>query len=140
MTHLESLIAKAKAATPGRWRVDYTEYPDFGEESYIKSDALPADDNTVIGTGYHDGLHLLLRENDAEFIASCSPHLILALCELARAAEAFEERLKAIHDDPKYSAVWSSWQIHHGKYDGPRYVQELHDLSAKLAAVRGVNV
>jgi hypothetical protein len=120
MTHLESLIAKAKAATPGRWRVDYTEYPDFGEESYIKSDALPADDNTVIGTGYHDGLHLLLRENDAEFIASCSPHLILALCELAMAAEEVADHTgtTASRDDASM----------------PVYLR----LSAKLAAVRGV--
>jgi hypothetical protein len=124
MTHLQSLIAKAKAATQGPLTV--IRYEHGGGRIYKE------EPRTLVAD--------LFQENDREFIASCNPHLILALCELARAAEAFEERLKAIHDDPKYSAVWSSWQIHHGKYDGPRYVQELHDLSAKLAAVRGVNV
>ena len=88
MINLAELMQKAREATPGEWRADYSEHPDFGEESYIK-----AGNETVVGTGWHDGLHLLLSEADAQFIASASPSTILALCEIAVAAKALHETL-----------------------------------------------
>ena len=79
--HLESLIAKAKAATQGPLTV--IRYEHGGGRIYKE------EPRTLVAD--------LFQENDREFIASCNPHLILALCELAMAAEEVD-RLDLMHD------------------------------------------
>jgi hypothetical protein len=110
MTHLQSLIAKAKAATDGPWRAYdcVAAGPVFGGKSNNEVAIKPG-----LATNW---------ENDRLFIASCNPHLILALCELAMAAEEVIE-----HGD-----------LHIEAPANERLVRELA-LKDKLAAVRGVS-
>ena len=42
------------------------------------------------------------------------------------------ERLREIHDDPRYRAVWEIAQLHRGPYDGPQYEAELLELECEL--------
>lgn len=72
----------------------------------------------------------LLRERDIanERHASAVNRADTALSRLSRMREALEglvSRLLVIHQDPSYQAVWTSWQIHGGRYQGPFYVDEL---------------
>ena len=110
MTHLQSLIAKAKAATPGPWEI--TEDSAGGkDEAWCHWHQIgPFDLTGEKPTA--DGL----------FIASCNPHLILALCELAMAAE-----------EVQYHVARA------GPIDGEQSLEDAFTaLDAKLAAVRGV--
>ena len=43
-------------------------------------------------------------------------------------------RLDAIHADPRYESVWTSYMIHGGRYNGPTYVEELARARATLKA------
>lgn len=50
------------------------------------------------------------------------------------AAKALAAKLRAIHDDPKYKAVWVTAQLHSGSYSGPQYGKELAALEKALEA------
>ncbi len=130
MTHLESLIAKAKAAMPGARQVyDANEGDsnpprplwcganDAGMPQNEDEDPLPFHATVDMGT-----------KDDADFIASCSPHLILALCELAMAAEEVD----------KFSTIEAGDRVTSLKAGALMDSGALSRLRAKLAAVRGV--
>jgi hypothetical protein len=76
MSTLDELEKLEKAATPGPWRKEYSQVAEFHEEQYIV--APPGEyetenklaDTVVIGTGYHDSINPLLREEDAALIAA----------------------------------------------------------------------
>lgn len=42
------------------------------------------------------------------------------------------DRLEEIHNDSRYTAVWSNYYIHGGKYTGPTYVKELEEAKEAL--------
>ncbi len=110
MNHLTSLIAKAKAATPGeRVTVDSVN----NGKVYV----------CLAGGPLSESLALCDSEANAAFIASCSPHLILALCELAMAAEALRNQTWQASIDYGTRAEWDA---------------VIDQVDAKLAAVRGV--
>src|SRR5690606_31138804 len=52
--------------------------------------------------------------------------------ELAAAADALCKRLRAIHDDPTYKAVWDRNHFRHGPYTGPNYADELARLERAI--------
>lgn len=49
------------------------------------------------------------------------------------AAQALVDKLHAIAADPRYISVWTLYQVHGGKYEGPFYVDELTALEKALA-------
>jgi len=67
----------------------------------------------------------LVRERDAA--REDSTRLVDALTTLV-------SRLDAVHADPRYIAVWFSYQIHGGQYTDPTYHDELKAARAALAA------
>ena len=119
MTHLQSLIAKAKAATDGPWRAYdcVAAGPVFGGKSNNEVAIKPG-----LATNW---------ENDRLFIASCSPHLILALCEMAMAAEEYHEALAEYKRRQDVEPMRCLEQI-------PVVHESEEAFRAKLAAVRGV--
>jgi hypothetical protein len=50
------------------------------------------------------------------------------------AMTALEAKLRQIHDDPRYMAVWQVSQAHIGPYKGPQYEAELDRVTAILTA------
>ena len=50
------------------------------------------------------------------------------------AARRLVDRLAVVHESGKYLAVWALYAAHHGKYEGPFYVDELAELRTALAA------
>jgi hypothetical protein len=56
------------------------------------------------------------------------------LLDVARKARALSDKLEAIHDDPRYQAVWMSYQVHGGNYLEPTYMNELDALRKALEA------
>jgi len=52
--------------------------------------------------------------------------------ELIESASCLCEKLKLVHNDPKYLAVWHLWFSHFGDYDGPQYGEELEKLQTVL--------
>jgi len=56
--------------------------------------------------------------------------------ELETLAQAFIDKLKVIHADPAYQAVWTLAHLHHGPYHGPQYADELRVLSACVETIR----
>jgi hypothetical protein len=42
-------------------------------------------------------------------------------------------KLKIIHDDSRYTAVWSNYHIHGGRYTGPTYIEELKQAEQALS-------
>lgn len=56
---------------------------------------------------------------------------------LAVALENFINKIKTIHDNPEYRAVWESAQIHRGSYKGPTYIEELKNADDTLKQYRG---
>ena len=126
MNHLTSLIAKAKAATPGKWYEVKTSQRDTYIMAPLDSQRNPC---TTIGTVWF-GQN---QEANAAFIATCNPHLILALCELAMAAEA---RMDFANNFTCVAEESGVGQPRHSAWDR---LEELDkNLRAKLAAVRGV--
>ncbi len=43
-------------------------------------------------------------------------------------ADNLVKKLREIHEDPRYSAVWKFWDHHGMRYSGPFYVDELDSL------------
>lgn len=56
------------------------------------------------------------------------------LVEIKAAAADLAKQLHAVHDDPKYMAVWALSQAHGGRYDGLTYWRELSALDDLLAS------
>jgi hypothetical protein len=58
---------------------------------------------------------------------------LLCSSDLLAAARALCEKLRAIHDDPQYQAVWTLAYAHGDIYrDGPNYKTELEALEAEI--------
>lgn len=51
---------------------------------------------------------------------------------LREAAQAFVDKIDAIHADPAFQSVWTVNQIHVGSYTGPTYTAELAALRSAL--------
>lgn len=51
---------------------------------------------------------------------------------LAAKAYALVRRVRLIHEDPEYRAVWESAQLHRGPYRGLKYGYELDSLEGEL--------
>lgn len=56
--------------------------------------------------------------------------------ELETLARTLIDKLKVIHADPAYQAVWTLAHLHHGPYHGPEYADELRALSACVETLR----
>lgn len=56
--------------------------------------------------------------------------------ELAEALRNLTDRLRLIHEDDRYLAVWTIAQAHLGRYSGPDYVTELEAAEQALARHR----
>lgn len=72
-------------ATPRPWKTCFESEGCFEEETVMKATSLDGADAQVIGTGWYDGHHTVLREDDAQLIAllrNLAPEL-LALWEAA---------------------------------------------------------
>lgn len=69
-------------------------------------------------------------------LAAPRPDIDVEICPpgTMAAMEALEAKLRLIHDDPRYKAVWQSSQIHIGRYEGPQYEEELDRVTAILTA------
>ena len=76
-TNLDALIEKAMAATPGPWHATHL---DRFEESRVVDHV----GNTL---ALCDGRVFLGQHGRADYIASLSPEVVIALCEVAKAAE-----------------------------------------------------
>ena len=122
MTHLQSLIAKAKAATPGKRFLRY-DAEKFTWE--LGGERRPITHGDLAGDWPIES-----QADDLRFIAAASPHLILALCELAMAAEVFTKLLDQLMDENDPGRK--------GNIAGAANVAE-KNIRAKLAAVRGVS-
>ncbi len=131
MTHLESLIAKAKAAPKdamlrdGRLIYSVAHYGwSKGVEQFCNR--LTMDVQAAYGKATEDEADAL-----ADFHEAATPHLILALCELAMAAEEVE-----IRGDPCMGGGYhpGSLRVYMNQSE------KLENLRAKLAAVRGVEL
>lgn len=55
------------------------------------------------------------------------------LITVKEAAQSLVNRLKEIHADDRYKAVWFSYANHGGLYDGPQYDKHLERLEGALA-------
>jgi hypothetical protein len=53
--------------------------------------------------------------------------------QLRRALKGLIERLDEVHNDPYYRAVWTVAQMHHGKYEGLTYTEQLDMARSVLA-------
>lgn len=74
---LRALEAKA---TPGPWGAEFSSTDEMEGEEYIYSTtAAPEGTRTVVGCGWYDGPHLLLREADADVIAAARNSLVALL-------------------------------------------------------------
>lgn len=93
----------------------------------MRNDDLPLTPEEL-KQGYHfcyefDGL---LRTNTGEeFQCDC-------LKSIPTLSRTLVNALRAINQDSSYLAVWHSYQIHGGKYQGPFYVDELNALESAL--------
>jgi hypothetical protein len=54
------------------------------------------------------------------------------VCKMARG---LVERLKVVHEDDRYKAVWQMYYIHGAVYQGPTYTEELAAVDDALAAL-----
>src|SRR5262245_2551382 len=86
---LQAIRQRCEAATGGTWRYEFREEgPPFHEEIGIVTSEGPVVNghrhDAIVGTGYFDGIHLLLRASDAEFIANARTDLP-ALLDIAEA-------------------------------------------------------
>ena len=135
MNHLESLIAKAKAAMPGARQVYDANEGDSNPPRplwCVANDAGMPQNEDENGLPFHATVDMGTKD-DAAFIASCSPRLVLALCELAMVAEA---RMDFANSFTCVAEVSGVDQPRHSTWDR---LEELDKaLRAKLAAVRGV--
>ena len=52
--------------------------------------------------------------------------------QLAEALRTLVEKLDAVHADPRFQAVWTSYMVHGGRYTEPRYDKELSAAKAAL--------
>jgi hypothetical protein len=52
--------------------------------------------------------------------------------EIIEASTKLVRKLEAIHEDPKYQAVWQMYAIHGMTYSGPKYDKELIALKELL--------
>ena len=127
MTHLQSLIAKAKAAqsmAPGPWR-------SFISDGCVGVRAVADSWSPCVAlTGCRCGSVLHSETNEqalAVYFASLSPHLILALCELAMAAEEVDQ----------FSTIEAGDRVTSLKAGALMDSGALSRLRAKIAAVRG---
>jgi hypothetical protein len=57
--------------------------------------------------------------------------------DLVEEAEKFIKKIDMVHNDPNYVGVWLIAQAHRGEYKGPGYGDELTELKAALAEVKG---
>jgi len=76
--------------SPKPWKAQYSEHPDFGEEIVI----VDAEGKMVVGTLYHDGLHLALSNEDRDdIVRAVNNHgpLVDALVEAEIALSAFRD-------------------------------------------------
>jgi hypothetical protein len=66
------------------------------------------------------------------------PDIDVELCPpgTMAAMEALEAKLRLIHEDEAYRAVWQVSQAHLGPYKGPKYEDELDRVTAILTARR----
>jgi len=87
MPTLDDLERLAKAATPGPWHWDEDRehlLPD-GADAYTGESVLFA-----APCGYENS-YPVISDEDASYIAACSPQTILALCRVAKAAKEWRE-------------------------------------------------
>lgn len=81
------------------------------------------------GTGTSDLLRrieqLEKRFDSSDAARYCGP---FKTARLVRAARDLIRKMDAIHDDPKYRAVWENAQLRQGPYSGPKYADELQAL------------
>lgn len=57
------------------------------------------------------------------------------LQSLVVCADALTKKLREIHDDPRYMAVWTFWATHGMNYNGPFYSDELASLEKVLQSI-----
>lgn len=55
---------------------------------------------------------------------------------IRKAAAALVAKLDAIHEDPRYQAVWIIAKVRNGSYEGPQYRDELEALRSLLTIAR----
>lgn len=127
------------AATAGPWGAEFKTTDEMEGEEYIYSTtAAPENTRTVVGCGWYDGPHLLLRENDADFIAAAREAIPVLLQDVATlTAELttarndvvfFAERLEK--QDHQYSAAHPQAAIYRNRRE------ELERSLATLTAER----
>jgi hypothetical protein len=59
------------------------------------------------------------------------------LAKLVRLAQILVDKLKAIHEDPRYLGVWQWYAVHGCTYAGPQYDKEFEALDAALSKMGG---
>jgi hypothetical protein len=58
--------------------------------------------------------------------------LLARVAKLEAALSGLVYRLDEIHEDLAYKAVWTSYMLHGGRYQGPTYVDALAEARAAL--------
>ncbi len=106
----------------------------IANEAYRRNEIML--DPEPLEFGFQADVHFGTKEH-ADLIAEAI-NALPALLEIVEAAEAMRKKLETIHEDSLYSAVWTSWQIHHGPYVGPQYAAEFDALRVALAAAGGL--
>ena len=128
---IESIKARLKAASEGPWVMwtDCTEngYIVVGNEEGALTEERPFTEDA-------DFFLLACIEEDATFAAHARTDLP-ALLRVAEAAKVLEAKLRVIHADEKYQAVWTIAKGHVGQYSGPKYDREQLALVVALAAL-----
>ena len=67
---IDELKELERKATPGPWETCFETEGCFAEETVMKAMSLDGADAQVIGTGWYDGYHTVLREDDGGLIAA----------------------------------------------------------------------
>ena len=111
--NLDHLAQLATEATPGKWHRDGHNW------------------NVCADTGRFVAVSAPGRGNDAEFIAAANPSVVLALVEVARAAQGFADHVASEDHGDAEGECFGCGQV------WPCFVERLRDALAKLDNLGG---